>query len=358
MLKRLPKLNLAKTKKPFDFNLPVDFVVSKFYEYGYKVTYNRHANTYQSCCPLCREGNSWGRKKRCFFIPDNNNIYCHNCGSSLTPYNWIKEVSGMTHHEIEQALNDDEYDVQPSVDVDNLVIKPQCLLTLPEDSINLFDPYQINYYKDNDIIQKALVYIKSRRLDSAINKPDAIYLSLKDNYQSNRLVIPFKDETGKIVFYQTRKIFSWDDKPNYLGKANSDKTLYGIDKVDPDLDTVFLFEGPIDSFFIKNGIAVAGINRGHCTLTNTQKLQMESLKLFDKIWVLDSQWVDDTSREKTVSLLETGETVFLWPKKYSQFKDINELCVKHSLDQVSPQFIKKNSECGPSAILKFKMLFR
>jgi predicted nucleic acid-binding Zn ribbon protein len=109
MLKKLPQLNSKKTRKEFDFNLPVDYVVSKFYEYGYKVTHNKYANSYQSCCPICHEGKSWGRKKRCFYTPENNNIFCHNCGASLTPYSWIRKVSGLSHNEIEQSLEDDDY---------------------------------------------------------------------------------------------------------------------------------------------------------------------------------------------------------------------------------------------------------
>lgn len=354
MLKKLPKLNSKKIRKEFDFNLPVDYVVSKFYEYGYKVTHNKFANTYQSCCPLCHEGKSWGTKKRCFYVPENNNIFCHNCGSSLTPYNWIRQVSGLTHEEIEKSLEEDDYEILEEINTSGIV---KVISTLPEDSINLFDALQVQYYKDNRIIQQAIRYMNSRRLNTAVNRPDAIYISLKDKFQGNRLVIPFKDEDGKIVFYQTRKIFSWDEKPNYLGKPNADKTLYGIEKVNPDMDTVFLFEGPIDSFFVKNGLGVAGINKGHFTFTQKQQSQMESLKLFNKIWVLDSQWKDETAREKTISLLETGETVFIWPQKWGHFKDLNDLCVYHNLDQISPEFIKKNSQCGPSAILKCKVLF-
>ncbi len=360
MLRKLPKLNSSKMKKTqaneFDFDLPEDFVVSKFYEYGHKVTHNKFSNTYQSCCPLCHEGKSWGKKKRCFYIPENKNIFCHNCGESLTPYSWIRKASGMTHQEIVDCLKSDEYGILTDVGLEKETKRE--IDTLPKDSINLLDPIQVEYFKDNEVVAKALAYIKQRRLDRAVNAPDSLYLSLNDKFQSHRLVIPFKDENGKIIFYQTRKLFMYDEKPDYLSKPDSDKSLAGIENVDPDMDCVFLFEGPIDSYFVKNGIGVAGINKGNFLFTETQKQQLKSLSMFEKIWVLDSQWIDKTAREKTLSLLEAGEKVFIWPKKWGEkYKDLNALCVGVGIDHVSPAFIKKNSTQGMSAVMKFKMLF-
>ena len=352
-LKKFPSLNLKKTN--FDFNLPKDYVVSKFYEYGYKVTYNKCSDTYNSCCPICREGSSWGKKKRCFYIPDNKNIFCHNCGSSLQPYQWIRKVSGMSHDDIVKSIDNDACYILEDI-IAPVKTSPK-IDTLPEDSINLFDEVQVEYYKNSTIIKAALEYIRSRQLDIAINRPDALYISLKDRFQCNRLIIPFKDDMGKIVFYQTRKILDTDDLPNYLSKPKADKTIYGIDNINTDMDSVFLFEGPIDSFFVQNGLGVAGINKGHFTFTKTQQAQMKSLVLFDKIWVLDNQWVDSTAREKTFTLLEAGEKVFIWPKKYAEFKDLNELCVYYKLSQISPEYIKKHSIQGKNAVLGFKLMF-
>lgn len=351
-LGRLPVLNSKIIKKEFD--LPTDYVVSKFYELGYKVTHNRHTNVYNSCCPICKEGKSWGRKKRCFYIPENDNIFCHNCGSSLKPYNWIRQVSGMSDEELRKDIGNNQ------ISVDVLLEEPKALKrmpSLPDDSINLSDSNQLKFYKGNHIVDTALVYIKSRKLDVAINKPESFYISLKDYTHKNRLVIPFKNTSGKIIFYQSRRLFEWDEKPNYLSKINADKSIFGIDRVDSALDDVFIFEGPLDACFVRNGVAVAGINEGHHRFTPIQLEQLEELKFFNKIWVLDNQWLDKTAREKTKILLEMGECVFIWPEKFKQFKDFNELCVHCGLDEVKHGFLKANSTCGKGAIVKFKVLF-
>lgn len=346
------KISLKRTQKSFD--LPIDYVVSKFYELGYKVSHLKHNDTYLSCCPICHEGKSWGRKKRCYYIPANNNIFCHNCGSSLTTYRWIREVSGMSDKELRKDVESGAFEM---IDLNVKAKEPQKTPTLPEDSINLFDPAQTEFYENDKIVRYATQYIKDRRLDTAINRPHALYISLKDFTHKNRLIIPFKEESDQIVFYQSRKLFNYDERGNYISKINSNKTIYGIERVTTDIDTVFLFEGPIDASFIKNGLGVAGITKGVQRFTDIQEEQLESLKFFDKIWVLDSQWLDETARTKTEILLNLGERVFIWPKGLGKkFKDLNELCIHHELDQVSSTFIKKNTTMGNSGILKFKTL--
>ena len=351
------KNSLRRTKEtPLNFDIPEDYAISKFYELGYKVTYNSWGKTYNSCCPICREGKSWGRKKRCFYIPENENIYCHNCGSSLKPYNWIRQVSGMTDAELRIDMEDSDNVREDSSPINEP--KPvESIPTLPEDSINLFDPIQVEFYKDNYVVQTALKLIEDRKLNTAINGPDALYVSLKDIVHKNRLILPFKDGDGKIIYYQSRKMFDWDEKTSYISKQGGDKSICGIDRIDSTKDCVFLFEGPIDSYFVKNGLAVAGINSGYGRFTPLQQEQIEELKFFRKIWVLDSQWIDKTSRDKTIKLLEQGECVFLWPKNWGKYKDFNEVCVKNDIRGIGSEFIEKNSYCGNNGLLKYKILF-
>lgn len=258
----------------------------------------------------------------------------------------------MSDAELWKDVSEGDYEIlAPSEETIDRVLP-----SLPEDSINLFDKTQTDFYND-DKTREVLNFIKRRRLDTAKNRPDTFYLSYKDFVHKNRLVIPFKDERGKIIFYQSRKVFEWDDGPNYTSKMGGEKSIIGIDRVSTDFDTVFLFEGPIDSFFVRNGLGLAGINVSRRQYTKKQEEQMESLQFYQKIWVLDSQWLDKTAMEKTEILIQQGEMVFIWPEKYGKrFKDLNEMCVHYKLDEVSPEFITKNSSRGLSATVKFKLL--
>lgn len=346
--------NTKKTQK-YE-SLPEEYIVSKFFELGPYPQHNRYNNTYQCSCPICREGKSFGRKQRCFYIPESELIYCHNCGWSGKPVNWIMSVSGMSFPEVMNEVRDGNYDLMDAMafDEEKPVVK---FPSLPEDCINLYDKSQILFYSKNKIVIEALKYLKKRNLLKPINKPSAFYISLKDKIHRNRIIIPFVDINNKIVFYQSRKIFDWDEKPDYLSKINADKSLFNIQNVDSSNgDTIFIFEGPIDACFVKNGVGIAGINEGFGTFTPKQEEQFSNFKFFDKIWVLDNQWIDKAAKEKTIKLLEMGHTVFLWPAKWKQYKDFNALCVDNGWNEVDQSIIKENSASGKGAIMKVAMM--
>lgn len=340
--------------------LPQDYIIQKFYQYAGFPKYKKIARTYEASCPVCREGRSWGKKKRCYYLIEDNAICCHNCGWYSTPLNWIKQVSGLTYEEIRAEL--ENYDILP---LDLMQEQPKQIIlqkqqTLPLDSINLFDISQIEYYKGSQVVQDALATIKERRLDTAINKPMSLWLSLTDYTHKNRIVIPFYDSNNNIIFYQSRALYSKDTKPKYLGKINGERSLYNLNSIVSSLDYIFIFEGPIDAFFIQNGTAVAGIQE-HSTknFTLLQEQQIAAYRLYKKIWVLDSQWNDKASYEKTKKLIETGEQVFIWPETVGKrFKDINEMCIELSQDKVEPDFIINNTFTGLKAKLNLSKINR
>lgn len=335
--------------------LPQTYVVQKFYQYAGYPKYKKYTNTYEGGCTICREGNSWQKKRRCYYVVDDDLICCHNCGWFSKPLKWIQEVSGLTFKEIIEELK--SYDILPAdIGREEVAIKQRTNSeTLPLDSINLFDTNQLLFYTDNKIVKEALKIIEQRRLNTAINKPDTLWLSLTDKMQKNRIVIPFYDDHGDIPFYQTRTIINSDKNiPKYLGKLNGEKSLFNLNKISPDLEYIFIFEGPIDAFFVKNSTAVAGIQEKSNNMFSTlQKEQLSKFKFHKRVWVLDSQWLDSASRSKTKKLIDNGETVFIWPEKIGRkFKDFNDICIAAKLDEISPKFIIDNSFDG----LKAKLL--
>lgn len=329
--------------------LPEEYIIDKFFYFSHHPKHNKYNNTYQASCVICREGGgtSFGKKKRCYYIPKNDNIYCHNCGWSGKPYTWIKQVSGKTDTEIiteiEEYSNSREY--LPVVDIP---IVRKVTDRLPKDSINLSDSQQLKFYSTNPVVSACLTLIHSRRLDTAVNRPDNLYLSLTDPVHKNRLVLPFKSEQGSIEFYQSRTIIPSDNKtrPKYVSRINAEKTLFNIDKVTSDSKNVFIFEGPINAFFTKNSVAVAGITEGgSATFTERQQKQVDTtLRWMDRIWVLDSQWIDNASLKKSETLLLDGENVFIWPEKLGKrFKDFNDIAIYCKIDEISAEFIQKNT---------------
>lgn len=336
--------------------LPEDYIIQQFYQYSYSPIHNRYNNTYQGGCCICGEGGSRGRKRRCYYVPKNDNIYCHNCGWSSKPLKWIKEVSSKSTAEVIGDIRKFDKELNVFTFEEDVEVKKTTQTSLPEDSINLLDPSQVEFYKGNKVIDKVRSLIESRRLDTSVNRPDNLYISLTDRVHKNRLIIPFVNEDGQIEFYQSRTVLPHDNKskPKYLGKVGSEKTLFNIDKVTGDYETVYIFEGPINAFFTKNSVAVAGITERGRSFTARQQQQLDTtLRFYDAVWILDSQWVDKASLIKSEALLQQGEKVFIWPEKFGKrFKDFNDIAMACKIDEIKHEFIQKNTFDGLKGIVR------
>lgn len=326
--------------------LTEEYIASKFYRYCGKATYNRSQKVYQGSCPICHEGSSWLKKRRCYFLVEKNSICCHNCGWFSKPYQWIQRVTGLSYLEIKKELEEDNIPITIYKNQAKQGDKKKETSVLPDDSINLFDKEQQLYYKNNEVVDSCLKVIKERRLDTAVNKPNSLYTTLVDKVHLNRLIIPFFDVSNKIVWYQSRRVMSNDDRAKYLSKVNSERALYGINNVDENFNYIFITEGPIDAMFLKNGVGVGGINEGDKCFTPFQEKQLSLFPLHEKIWVLDNQFLDNTSKIKTKKLLDKGERVFIWPESMRKYKDLNEYCIEYMLDSFDPNLVINNSYSG------------
>ena len=333
--------------------IPEQYVINVLYENIYKISYNKYNKSYNGCCPICKEGNSWGKKKRFYYIPDKELAYCHNCGYSKKALTFITEVTNKSLHEIINEVKEFDIEILPIEEPKE--VKKVIDKSLPEDCINLSDISQIEYYKDNTVVKTALQLIKDRKLNKGINKPKTFYVSLKDVVHKNRLILPFYDENDDIIFYQSRGLTKKDlfERPKYLSKVGAERSLYGMQNINSNLDNVFIFEGPIDSYFVENGLATCGITeRSDKMFTSLQKEQINKLNLYEKIYVLDNQYCDKAALSKSIILADNNEKVFIWPKELKRFKDFNDICVAGNKDKIKPEFILKNTHSG----LKAKLL--
>lgn len=336
--------------------LPESYIVSKFYLFAGAAKYNRFAKTYVASCPICREGKSWLKKQRLNYVVDRNNIHCFNCGWTGTPYRWIKEVSGLSRAEIiEDSLSYETYDANKS----NTAAPQRPIPTLPGDCVNLFDNAQVEFYRGNEIVQQAVEYINKRRLNDAVNKPSALYVCFdKFSAHNNRLIIPFIDSSNKIVFYQSRGFLPTDTKPKYLSKCGGERSIFNLNKLSEHDQHVFVFEGPINACFMKNSVAIGGIQEDSMQLFSTKQAEQMDMycKFYQIVWILDSQWVDRASYKKTQKLIEMNQRVFIWPKELKRYKDFNDICIAFKLNEVSPQMVLNNTFEGSEAREVLKLI--
>lgn len=312
--------------------IPESYVLSKFYSYSYDPIFRKHDGTYNAGCPVCKEGKSLGKKKRLFYYPESNTFHCFNCSKTWSAYSWITRVCNISKDELDYEIQTNTHSIDLERKTNNFTpILKKDLPDLPYDSINVFDETQQNFYLQTPIFKRALTYIKDRKLDVAINKSPKLFISLTDSLHKDRICIPFYDLNNKIAFYQTRCLDN--SIPKYLGKKGYDKTLFGIERIDPYIPVIFIFEGPIDAMFVKNGISAAGLS-----LTETQEAQLASFPFHEKIWVLDNPKFDKTAEEKTKEFVLNKKKVFKWKSEMS-YKDFNEMAMFEDLNEIDYKII-------------------
>jgi hypothetical protein len=219
---------------------------------------------------------------------------------------------------------------------------------LPSESIDLTEANQIAFYGNNKYVKLALEYCNTRRLFTAVNSCNKFFVSLKDNVHKNRLVIPFYNN-NRIVCYQTRSL---TDKqfPKYLTKFG-EKEVFGISNVNSEIPYIFVFEGPIDSMFVQNGVAIASL-----AATEHQTKQLASFIGYEMIYVFDNDKNNSHTSSKIEKYIKEGKRVFIWPKEFAAFKDFNEVCCKLQLDEIPWKFVVKNSCEQTEALVKYKLL--
>ncbi|EQA7786802.1 hypothetical protein ACX818_001396 [Acinetobacter baumannii] len=158
-----------------------------------------------------------------------------------------------------------------------------------------------------------------------------------------RLVIPIFNKGGQIESFQGRAL-----KPSNIKymtiKANENSTkVYGQDTIDESKNFVFVMEGPIDSLFLDNAIAITG-----------GSLSLDQVPYPEKrIWVLDNEPRHPDTIKRMEKLIELGETVCFWDCAPWKSKDVNDMVAKDGANPKDIQnYILGNSESGLMARLR------
>ena len=326
--------------------IPQSYIIDKINSYSDKI---RETSSYlNGCCPVCREGNSWGKKRRMFYFKNDDYIMCHNCSRSWSPYFWIKEVCDLSFKEMLADLKDSNYSVNYQLVNDVVMERTFDIPTLPGECVNLKDSLQVRYFNKFAVVGLAKEYCENRRLFTAAYAPKTFFCCINDKFHGNRLLIPYYND-NRIETYITRKLLDADIKPKYLIKFGSKKPIFNLHRIDESFPYIFIFEGQIDAMFVKNGIAVSGVH-----LTKDQEDVLTSRYPFhQKIWVLDNfRFEGKEVIEIIMKKISENETIFLYDEEFSEFKDINEYCVKKEQDFVDPALLLKYSYSGDSALLK------
>lgn len=166
-----------------------------------------------------------------------------------------------------------------------------------------------------------------------------------------RLVIPIFDNHGNMVAAQGRALSISQDRnarrtARYItlkGDKTIEKLWYGMERLDKD-GLVYVFEGPLDSLFIPNSVAMIGINDG----SNIPK-PLQGRKL---IFAIDNEPRNTAVILQLKKHIDLGHDVVIWDSSV-RAKDINDM-VMEGMDVSSIMSIMKKCTCrGAEAMLRF-----
>jgi len=295
-------------------------------------------------CPLCGDSAKNKNKTRGFFFIQYNKLRmkCHNCGESFSFKNFLKKLDKNLF---------DQYNLESFGISNTEPIVPETTKKLNEPVkmtiLNqILDP--VNSLDEN---HPARVYCNSRKLpDSALNQIfyiDDVSLigQLKESYKEkikgkeSRIVLPFYNRKGVLVGVTMRAL---DDHPlRYIAiRLNTDEPMiFNYDQVDF-TKQVYCVEGPFDSFFLPNCVAVGGSD-----MKTVRKLLPENT-----IYVFDNQPRNSEIIKLIRAQILSGFRVCIFPDK-NEYKDLNDM-VLAGLDVES--IIYTNSYQGLEAQLKFE----
>ena len=153
-----------------------------------------------------------------------------------------------------------------------------------------------------------------------------------------RLIIPFFDERQKLVGFQGRALAKSDAKYITIMLDENAPKVFGLDTLNIN-KTVYVVEGPIDSMFLYNAIAMAGAD-----------INLSYLNKGKTVFVFDNERRNSEIIKRIEKTIESGYSVCIWPD-YMPFKDINDMIMAGFSSSDIQSLIDNNTHSGMAAQL-------
>ena len=294
------------------------------------------ADLYNFRCPLCGDSQKHKNKARGYLyqVKTNTNYKCHNCGASMSFNNFIKQIDPTLHKQYTMEKYNEGYTGK------NFVVE--------EPKLEFKKPV---FKKELDLPRASEVPIAKEYLEKRMLDPTKFYFAKKfrtwvnskkrtfDSVQKDesRIIIPMYDTERNLIGFQGRAlgpnfvkyitVMLKDDAPKVFGLEQIDKTK-----------TVYVTEGPFDSTFIRNSIAMCGADG-----------DVRGWGISRPVWVYDNEPRSSEILKRIESTIDRGECVVIWPQNIKE-KDINDM-VLSKYDIMS--ILELNTYSGLEAKVKF-----
>jgi len=296
------------------------------------------ANLYTFRCPICGDSKKSKNKTRGYIysVKANTNFKCHNCGASMSFNNFLKQVDPAVHkqYSLEKFKNGHTgrnfVSDEPEFNFEAPKFKQK--IDLPKASE---DPTSNGYLTARKLDCNKFYYAK--KFKEWVNTIKPTFDDTK--YDEARIIIPLFYNQNLIGIQGRSLDFNNPKSVKYITVMFNDDApkIYGLDNIRKDAP-VYVTEGPFDSTFICNAIAMCGADA-----------DVKRWGISDPIWIYDNEPRNREILSRIGKTIDSGEKVVIWPSGITQ-KDINDMVVS-GLDVQS--VIESNTYSGLEAKLKF-----
>jgi len=292
-------------------------------------------------CPICNDSQTNKFKTRGHFYEHSGriNMKCFNCGYSTSLSKFVKTINPVlyTEYRLEYLKesgggNTNEEEYVPSIEK---------FATRRIDHFDAFkDLKKISQLRPEHPAKK---YITDRKIPS--NTHFRIYYT-PTYYHWVNTVLPDKFNDKALALDEARLVFPFIDVKGYVfgftGRAVSKSSslrystiilddtkdkIFGLDSIDK-TKKVYVVEGPIDSLFLSNCVAMAGSD-----------VMLQNITERDKIVVVyDNEPRNKEIVKKISKSIDQGYKVCIWPSNIEE-KDINDMVLKADLTGPAIQHI-------------------
>lgn len=293
-------------------------------------------------CPICGDSQKNKSKARGFFFPKKNDYFfkCHNCGIGHSMYRFLQFVAPALAQEyaLERWRNGENGKSNYVKPDETAIALPKAELHLPKITSLAEDHLAREYLIARQIPHLDRFYF-SNGFGDWVRSIDPTYTTIPND---ERIVIPFVNKRGELVAAQGRCLSGSKNAIRYITVkfCKDGRAIYGEDKLDYS-KRVYAVEGPLDSVFLNNAVALAGCELAHAT------------KLFsDCVVVYDNEPRNAEIVKKVEEAIRGGYTVCVWADSVEE-KDINDMVLAGRSPQEVQQIIDECACSGLTALARF-----
>ena len=309
-------------------------------------------------CPHCGDSQKSQTKARGFVYQKKNDMFfkCHNCGVGQTLGNLIKFVDPSMHKEyIFERFKEGK--VVAKKEEPEFDFTPSRLLKTKEKPFAEFTRYdralrQLRRFDELVQTHPAKQFVFDRQIPK--EHFDKFFLATKFyefcneiqpgkfpdlKHDHPRVVIPFYDRSGKFFAFQGRAFGK--EQPKYI-TIKFDETkqkIFGLDRIDLN-KPVMITEGPIDSLFLDNAIAMAGADADGGITIQHQQCTM----------IFDNEPRNEHIVSRMIKAVDKNFNVCIWPESVREGKDINDLILSGKSASQVQSLIHNNTHSGLTAL--------